>query len=140
MVIRKVVVAVDWSPVSKRAVELAAEIARAANAGMTLVHVRDPSSRPPEKASSPTGSPRTDSLEAVAATWSDEVRRSGVADVKTVLLDGPPVDALLGYVEANPPDLLVFGRRGHSSGTRMLLGGITSSVLQHAQCPVLVVP
>lgn len=137
---RTVVVAVDWSAVSKRALDLAAEIARAMKARLILVHVRDPSDpSPPASVSSGRGTP-TDGPEELAEAWASEVRRSGPRDVRAVLLDGPPVDALLSYVEANPPDILVFGRRGHSSGTRMLLGGITSSVLQNAPCPVLVVP
>jgi len=139
-VTRTVVVAVDWSPVSKRAVEFAGEIATAMNARMVLLHVRAPAGRPPV-AAVPDGNTSEGELpETLASEWSSRLRSSGVADVKVVFLEGPPVDALLGYVEAHPPDLLVFGRRGHSSGARMLLGGVTSSVLQHATCPLLVVP
>jgi nucleotide-binding universal stress UspA family protein len=137
---RTIVVAVDWSRVSKRAVDLAAEIAKAMHARLVMVHVRTPGDRPPSPSSPADSAAGSEGIDEVVATWSSDVRRSGVPEVKMVLLDGPPVDALLGYVEANPPDVLVFGRRGHSTGTRMLLGGITSSVLQHAQCPVLVVP
>ncbi|MGP8076833.1 MAG: universal stress protein [Thermoplasmata archaeon] len=126
-----VVVAVDWSPVSKRAAELGAEIARAMKARIVLVHVRTESESDPTSAQE---------LEAVVGSWASQVRNSGLTDVTTILLDGPPVDSLLNYVETHPTDLMVFGRRGHSLGARMLLGGITSSVLQHARCPVLVVP
>jgi len=136
---RTVMVAVDWSPVSQRAVHLASEMARAMGARCVLVHVRAPPGRPTDP-DGPPGLLSREEVNELAAEWADEVRTSGVAEVETVLLDGPPVDALLGYVEANPPDLLVFGRRGHSAGTRMLLGGISSSVLQHARCPVLLVP
>jgi nucleotide-binding universal stress UspA family protein len=139
-VTRTVVVAVDWSPVSKRAVEFAGEIATAMKARLVLLHVRAPEGRPPVPAI-PTGAASEGELpETLASEWSARVKSLGVADVRVVFLEGPPVDALLGYVEAHPPDLLVFGRRGHSSGTRMLLGGVASSVLQHATCPLLVVP
>lgn len=137
---RTVVAAVDWSAVSKRAMGLGAEIARALGARFILVHVRVatgvPTSSDP-RVDAPAG---TTSIDTMASAWAAETRASGVADVQTVLLSGPPVDSLLGYLEANPADLLVFGRRGHSSGDRMLLGGISSSLLQHARCPVLVVP
>jgi len=135
-----VVVAVDWSPVSKRAVEFATEMARAMRARVVLVHVQA-SEGGPALPETPSGTPAAaGGVEKLAKEWAAQVRNSGVSDVRTVFLDGPPVDAILNYVESNPPDLLVFGRRGHSTGTRMLLGGLTSSVLQHAQCPVLVVP
>jgi nucleotide-binding universal stress UspA family protein len=134
-----VVVAVDWSPVSRRAVDLASELARAMRARCVLVHVRAPPGRPTDP-DGPPGLLSREEVDELAAAWCAEVHGSGVTEVETILLEGPPVDALLGYVEANPPDLLVFGRRGHSAGTRMLLGGISSSVLQHARCPVLLVP
>ncbi len=137
---RTVVVAVDWSPVSKRAVEFGGEIARAMNARIVLLHVRAPAGRPAGAAGPTVDMQEGEGLERLAKEWSSRLQSSGVADVKAIFLDGPPVDALLGYVEAHPPDLLVFGRRGHSSGPRMLLGGVTSSVLQHATCPLLVVP
>jgi len=128
---KTVVVAVDWSPVSKRAVELGADLARAMRARIVLIHVRT------MEESSPDSAPE---LEAVAHSWATQVRDSGLADVETVLLDGPPVESLLHYSETHAPDVLVFGRRGNSPGARMLLGGIASSVLQRARCPVLVVP
>jgi len=136
---RTVMVAVDWSPVSQRAVELSSELARAMNARCVMVHVRAPPGRPTEP-DGPPGLLSRDEVDELAAEWASNVKNAGVPEVETVLLEGPPVDALLGYVEAHPPDLLVFGRRGHSAGVRMLLGGISSSVLQHARCPVLLVP
>jgi len=128
---RTVVVAVDWSAVSKRAVALASEVALAMKARIVLVHVRTASESDTASA---------EELETIADSWASQVRASGVSEVQAFLLDGPPVDALLNYVESHPPDILVFGRRGQSTGARMLLGGVTSSVLQHAKCPVLVVP
>jgi nucleotide-binding universal stress UspA family protein len=137
---RTIVVAVDWSLVAKRAMRLAANLALSMGARLVLVHVRTGPIPPASSVVPSESSARSSGAEETAAAWATEVRNSGVPEVQTVLLDGPPVDALLNYVETNPPDLLVFGRRGHSTGTRMLLGGVTSSVLQHAQCPVLVVP
>lgn len=136
---RSVVVAVDWSPVSERAVHLAAELARSMNARCVLVHVRSPPGRPTDP-DGPPGLLSREEVDELAMAWASKAKAAGVSAVETVLLEGPPVDALLAYVEANPPDLLVFGRRGLSAGTRMLLGGISSSVLQHARCPVLLVP
>lgn len=132
--------AVDWSPISARAVELASEIARATKARCVLVHVREAPGLSGTNVGGARSASSKDSVGEMASSWAARVRRAGVADVETVLLDGPPVDALLGYADTQSPDLLVFGRRGHSSGARMLLGGVSSSILQHARCPVLVVP
>lgn len=126
---RSVFVAVDGSSVSEREVALAAEIARMWEARCVLLHVR------------PAGaSPGEGSMEARLARLAERVRESGVNEVTVELLEGPPVDAILGYAEAHPPDLIVFGRRGASPGARMLLGGVSAAILQHAQWPVLLVP
>jgi len=137
---RTVVVAVDWSPESEHAVTFACDFARARGAGIVLLHVRAPgptsgrSSSPSKRAAAP------DPPERILDDWVSRVRDSGIAHVESVLLDGPPVDAILTYAEAHPPDLLVFGRRGRSTGSRILGGGVASAVMQHARWPVLLVP
>ncbi len=135
---RTVVVAVDWSPVSERAVGLAGEIARGLSARCILLHVR---SGPDRSAGSKTSA--SGSLQGAAAadarTWLSRTRDAGVKDVQLVVLDGSPVEAILSYLRTSPPDLLVFGRRGGSPGTALLLGGVSSALLQQARCPVLVV-
>jgi len=136
---RAVVVAVDWSPVSGRAAELAAEIAHGLAARCILLHVRPSPERKAESTSSEAPS-RSGAPAAEAKAWLSKVRQAGAEEVELVVLDGSPVEAILSYLRANPPDLLVFGRRGTSPGTALLLGGVSSALLQQARCPVLVVP
>lgn len=138
---RTVIAAVDGSPVSERAVELASELSRLWQGHLVLLHVREPSvardsSRPPSRAEPKSGP----SPERLVQEWAVRARKSGVPRVDLVLLEGPPVDAILAYAESHPPDLFVFGRRGQSEGSRMLLGGVSSAFLQHARWPVLLVP
>ena len=136
---RTVVVAVDWSPVSERAVGLAAEIARGLSARCILLHVRSGLDRSAGSKTSAAGSLQG-AAAADAQTWVTRTRDAGVKEVQLVVLDGSPVEAILSYLRTSPPDLLVFGRRGGSPGTALLLGGVSSALLQQARWPVLVVP
>jgi len=37
-------------------------------------------------------------------------------------------------------DLVVLGARGGSEFTRLLMGSVSSEVVQHSACPVVIVP
>ena len=60
-------------------------------------------------------------------------------DVSGVLLDGHAADEITRYASENGIDLIVLGRRGVSAVERFLLGGVSSSVISHSKCDVLVV-
>jgi nucleotide-binding universal stress UspA family protein len=60
-------------------------------------------------------------------------------DVSGVLQDGHAADELIGYASENGIDLIVLGRRGVSAMERFLLGGVSSSVVSHSKCDVLIV-
>ena len=70
------------------------------------------------------------------------VEESGVADsgveVTTILREGHAVDVLCE--EATSADLLVVGSRGLGGFRGLLLGSVSQQVVQHAPCPVVVVP
>ncbi|HXQ48156.1 MAG TPA: universal stress protein, partial [Thermoplasmata archaeon] len=53
--------------------------------------------------------------------------------------DGVIVDELLALLEQHPIDLLVIGSRGLSTARRLLLGSVSTAMVTHAPCPVLVV-
>lgn len=59
------------------------------------------------------------------------------ANVETRLVQGHPRRVLLD--ESKTADLLVLGRRGHGGFGGLLLGSVSSALVAHAHCPVLVV-
>jgi len=66
--------------------------------------------------------------------------KAGVRDVSTLVLkDGDPADAILFAAATHAPDLIIVGRRGVSGIKRFLLGSVSSRVVSHAECDVLVV-
>jgi nucleotide-binding universal stress UspA family protein len=59
-------------------------------------------------------------------------------DVEQVVLHQPAAAGLLEVVTAH--DLLVLGDRGRGGFSRLLLGSVSRQCVEHAACPVVVVP
>ena len=82
------------------------------------------------------------------ATITDKVLAETVADVTGQ--QGPPVEIRTRVVRGHPAevlleaaagaDMLVLGSRGHGTFAGILLGSVSQHCVQHAPCPVLVVP
>jgi len=64
----------------------------------------------------------------------------GAIDVKTHITMGFASDEIILAVEKLMPDLIVMGRRFTEGMTKILLGSITSTIVEKAKLPVLVVP
>ena len=69
----------------------------------------------------------------------DEAKRLGVTKVHIVYLEGDAVAALTEYLEHHPQDLVVVGSRGLSRGRRLLLGSVSTELVQRIPAPILVV-
>ena len=118
------VVGVDVSDESRRALEWALTEARTRGASVRVVHAYA------EEAS------RGEAELIVNA----EVANCDAAGVQVVqeVVAGPPVRVLLEA--ARDADLLVVGSRGRHGFPGLLLGSVSQQVANHAACPVVIVP
>jgi len=64
---------------------------------------------------------------------------AGITNVTGICDEGVVVDEVLTHLEQHPTDLLVVGSRGLSTARRLLLGSVSTALVNHAPCPVLVV-
>jgi nucleotide-binding universal stress UspA family protein len=55
------------------------------------------------------------------------------------LIEEPAAEAILTVAETHQADLIVMGTRGLSSLQGLLLGSVSSKVMHHAACPILLV-
>jgi nucleotide-binding universal stress UspA family protein len=60
--------------------------------------------------------------------------------IKTVYTDGEPYEGIVDVAAAEHCDLIVMGRKGLSRIERILMGSVTSRVIGHTLCRILVVP
>jgi nucleotide-binding universal stress UspA family protein len=137
-----IVVGVDGSGHSHKALETAASEAALHHAALTVltIHqaVRDVYGSPSHYTEDAS---LTDKARQAAQAETDQVLAAlGVqpASVAVTAVHGLPVDELIKASEG--ADMLVLGRRGFGGFARLTMGSVTSQVAHHAHCPVLIVP
>lgn len=137
-----VVVGVDGSPASAKAMAWAARYAEALGASVRAVLAWHypaaagpaPIGVAPASVSGEVEQNKHAELDkAVAATFGDPPR----VPVQTKVVYGHPAQVLLD--EARDADLLVVGSRGYGGFTGMMLGSVSTHCVTHATCPVTVV-
>jgi len=141
MVIRSILVADDMLEASQPALEQAVEIAKMANAKLTLVSVISVVS-PGFGIPVPIGDSFAALLEEAKKRLESQKGRllaQGIREVETVFMEGDPVDQVVLYAEKHRPDLIVVGSRGLSTAGRFFLGSVSDGILHHVHCSVLVV-
>jgi nucleotide-binding universal stress UspA family protein len=136
--VAEAVVAVDFSPVSRRAARFAMEML-ADGGRLTLVHVKS----------------AVNLSEEGAGWWEDAYERRSadlfrqlVASLRpergitidTRLLHGDPAPALLAFAHEREARLIACGGRRHSFIERLLLGSVSTELIRHAACTVVVMP
>jgi nucleotide-binding universal stress UspA family protein len=133
-----VVVGVDGSPNSRRALVLAGRHARSTGARLTVVHAIGLTEEIDGTHVPAFG--HHDEIAARVDSWCDSLREDGRGDFDTRLVDGPPVDALLRTADDVGASVIVVGRRGAGGLPELLLGSTAHQVVERSHCPVLVIP
>ena len=130
-----VAVCMDHSPASDAALDHAVNLVGAGGADLSMVHV-GPYPLLTEDVEGTTVARRED-LNAASRRWIEE-RAATVSGARAVFLEGSAGPAICAWAEAEGVDLLVLGAH-HGWRERILLGSVSSHVVNHAHCPVLVV-
>jgi nucleotide-binding universal stress UspA family protein len=67
-----------------------------------------------------------------------KVEQRGIS-ARTIEAHGDPADMLVAQAKEAGADLIVVGTRGLNAAQRALLGSVSTKVVHHAECDVLVV-
>lgn len=136
---RRLLVTVDGSETSERALPVARELANSVGAEVHLLRVVNPVA---EMAWTGVG-PAPDMGEitrqftAAATAYLERIAIEGeVYDV----LYGRPLDAILNYAQDRNCDVIAMGTHGRGGVIRLALGSTTDAVMRAADRPVLIVP
>ena len=138
--IENILLATDGSGPAKQAAEFAASLALRFRAKVTVLHAYTPV---PEFLGEPNYTQALyktlDEVKALVEDTAGRLQDMGVVEVETEVIEGPAVNAILGVAETRKPDIIVIGARGLSTWQGLLMGSVSLSVTQRAECPVLVV-
>ena len=133
-----VVVGVDGSANSRHALVRAGHHARCTGAPLVVVHAIGLTEEIDGEHVPTFG--RRNEIAAHLDRWCDAVREIGIEEFEQRLIDGPPVDVLLRVADDTDAGTIVIGRRGIGGRPELLLGSTAHQVVEHAHCPVLVIP
>lgn len=149
---KKVLIAVDYNPVSEKVAEKGYELAQTMNAEVCLIHIlgdvgfydaQYPSFLGYDGYSSAVG-PNFDlalEMRDIAEDFLDKAAEHlNDPKVKTKLAEGETAGSLLEYAEEWKADLIVMGTHSHSVLEKLLIGTVAEKVLEKTKIPVYMVP
>ena len=140
--IKSILVPVDFSPPSKKALDYAVEVARQFKAKLTLLHVIEPVAMPDFAMSFPLAM-ENDELMAMAKEQMERAVKAGRVPrgiVERILVRfGRSFPEIAEASRTLKVDLIILSTHGYTGLKHALLGSTTERVVRHAPCPVLVV-
>ena len=140
---KKILVPVDFNPLSSAALEYASQLAARAHAELIVLYA-DTFDPPAEFTAVQTETIVASIAESRRRT-AEELERyahehvSETVAMKTELREALPVAAILAAIGEHRPDLVVMGTHGRGALTRLMLGSVTQTVLAATTSPVLVI-
>jgi nucleotide-binding universal stress UspA family protein len=142
-----VVVGTDGSESSLRAVARAGALAGACGATLVIVCAYLPTEADDRELARAQDALRDEAYQVVGShpaedtvrTAAERASKAGAGEVRTVAVEGSPVEALLDVVNREKADLLVVGNRGLAGIKGRLLGSVPADATRRSTCDVLVV-
>jgi len=159
---KRILVPIDFSDAALRVIDLAQQLAKALDAEIHLVHVKEltaaaapgtlgyglagmPELAPMSGVPLPVFDPMPQTVpvdedeQSKLTHWQDKIAQSGV---KVTLHEptGAVVEEILNEADVVNADLIVVGTHGHGAMYNLLVGSVTKGVLRRSTRPVLLVP
>ncbi|MHB1037272.1 MAG: universal stress protein [Pirellulales bacterium] len=135
----KIIVAIDGSPASERALAIAVDLASHYGAELTAISVAEV----PEVVA------MVDEVEEIRQSADDyfhkideaavEFARSRGVALRSVVVRGHAAEQIIRFAETEDANLIVLGHQGHSRIARFFLGSTTDRVSEHCHCTVMIV-
>lgn len=136
---KRILCPIDFSPTSRHALAVAADLAKSAGGALAIVHIWQPPvyGTPDAPVASSVIQSLVDEADASLADWAAGVKANGVEHVTSQIVTGVPWHEIVGL--AASADLVVMGTHGRTGLKHVLIGSVAEKVVRHAPCAVLVV-
>ena len=141
--LKKILVPIDFSEDSKKALKYALRFAEQFGASITLLNVVEPITYPTDSGFVPA------EMQTMAATMQAEAKTSLNALAKQVIKPpltgealvrtGSPYLEISSLARKRDIDLIIIGTHGYTGLKHLFLGSTAERVVRHAPCPVLTV-
>jgi nucleotide-binding universal stress UspA family protein len=137
---RRILIAVDGSPIAAHAADVGFDLARSLGADVAIIYVVDKS-----EAFAPDSGLAAADLMMRAEQDGRRIlaESSGRAHLQSLptefLTVGKPTAEVTRVAREWAAEMIVIGSHGRAGVTRLLLGSVAEAVVRHAPCPVLVV-
>jgi len=138
--IRKILVPIDFSDCSKKALQYALPLAKRYDAALTLLNVVPVPPWAVGEASAGEFFPslqRTSGEQELGKLVAEVVR--GEVTAHTVVRNGSPTLEIVEVAKSLPADIIIISTHGRSGLMHAFLGSVAEHVVRHSPCPVLVV-
>jgi len=139
---KTILVPVDFSDTSERALDYAVDLAKQLGAKVVVMHAYElPVYGFPDGAFVATVEMATRIMNGAQAGLQAEVdkRKGSGVEIKTVLRQGIPVDEVHSVADEVNADLIVVGTHGRRGLARALLGSVAENVIRTSMRPVLAI-
>ena len=138
--IKRIMVPIDFSDYSKRALKYAVDFAKQFNSKMFLIYVVEPIIYPADFSMGQVAIPSAD-LD-MQSRASEELMNlaktigSGL-HVETIIKTGKPFIEIIDTAKEKDVDLIIMATHGHTGVEHLLFGSTAEKVVRKAPCPVL---
>jgi nucleotide-binding universal stress UspA family protein len=159
---KRILVPIDFSGATPRVIDVARQLAKALDAEIHLVHVKEltaaavqgtlgyglagmpelaPMSGVPVTVFDPMRQPTPEDKgqKSKLAQWQNEISQDGIK-VSLHEPTGAVAEEILNQADVLNADMIVMGTHGHGTMYNLLVGSATKGVLKHSTRPVLLVP
>lgn len=147
---KKVLIALDYNPNSEKVVNMGYQLAKLMDAKVCLLHVlaevryygmQYEPFMGYEGYSFPVDFKVQDQMVKVAEDYLEKAcQHLNDPNIETHLAEGDTAKAILEYAKEWNADLIVMGTHSHGTLEKLFLGTVASSVLEHTNIPVYMVP
>ena len=146
--LKKILVPIDGSYISFQALEYAMQLGKAFDSEIVVTHVNDPYdlSAPvdPKTVTIPTCEQTSEEKKkagaaalAIAQKVAERAGYKNIAFEKAI--DKEPAKRIVNMAKEINADTIVMGNRGLGTASSFFLGSVSTAVVKHACCPVIVV-
>jgi len=137
----KILIAVDGSEVSYRALDAALFLSEKLGSKITAIHVMENVPTvyiESQKVLDELLEARKNESQKILDECSLIATKKGIT-LTTNLLEGNPASTILEFSQSEKYDVIIIGSRGMGKFKELILGSVSSKVIHHSSCPILLI-